>query len=110
MPGFLSFGTFMAWPAYKYTVEHSVYVHKNHRGQGLGLALMSEIVAAARSQNYHVLVGEIDAANTGSIARHESLDFTRAGTVKQAGYKFDRWPDLSFHQLVLDTPAVPSDT
>ncbi|MBM4006465.1 MAG: N-acetyltransferase family protein [Planctomycetes bacterium] len=107
--GFVSFGTFRAWPAYKYTVEHSVYVHKDHRRQGLGRALMKEIIAAARAQDYHLLVGGIEAANAGSIALHESLGFSLAGTIKQAGYKFGRWLDLSFYQLVLDTPAAPSD-
>lgn len=107
--GFVSFGTFRAWPAYKYTVEHSVYVHKDHRGQGLGRALMKEIIAAARAQDYHLLVGGIESANAGSIALHESLGFSHAGTIKQAGYKFGRWLDLSFYQLILDTPAAPSD-
>ena len=45
-----SFGTFRAWPAYKYSVEHSVYVHKNHRGQGLGLQLTRALTEAARQR------------------------------------------------------------
>jgi len=107
--GFASYGTFRAWPAYKYSVEHSVYVHKDHRGKGLGRSLMVELIAAARDQNYHLLVGGIEAANSGSIALHESLGFTHAGTIREAGYKFARWLDLSFYQLTLQTPAQPSD-
>jgi L-amino acid N-acyltransferase len=53
--GFVSYGTFRAWPAYKYSIEHSVYVHKDHRGQGLGRKLMLEAIAAAKAQDYHVL-------------------------------------------------------
>jgi len=49
--GFGSYGTFRAWPAYKYTVEHSVYVEQDHRGQGLGRVLMQELIAAARHAN-----------------------------------------------------------
>jgi phosphinothricin acetyltransferase len=107
--GFASYGTFRAWPAYKYSVEHSVYVHKDHRGKGLGRLLMRELIQAARNHDYHLLVGGIESANTGSIALHESLGFTHAGTIRQAGYKFGRWLDLSFYQLILETPANPSD-
>lgn len=107
--GFASYGTFRAWPAYKYTVEHSVYVHKDHRRKGLGRALIAAIIAAARAQDYHLLVGAIEASNASSIALHESLGFRHAGTIRQAGYKFGRWLDLSFYQLILDTPAAPSD-
>ena len=105
--GFASYGIFRAWPAYKYSVEHSVYVHKDHRGLGIGRRLLNEIIAAARKQDYHVLIGGIESANTGSIALHESLGFTHAGTIREAGYKFGRWLDLSFYQLILDTPVHP---
>ncbi len=105
--GFASYGTFRAWPAYKYTVEHSVYVHKDHRGRGLGCLLMQALISAARQQDYHLLVGGIEATNAGSIALHEALGFSHAGTIRQAGFKFGRWLDLSFYQLILQTPANP---
>ncbi|HJV61974.1 MAG TPA: GNAT family N-acetyltransferase [Albitalea sp.] len=107
--GFASYGSFRAWPAYKYSVEHSVYVHKDHRGKGLGLALMRQLIAAAGEQQLHVMVGGIDMANAGSIALHEKLGFTHAGTIRQAGFKFGRWLDLGFYQLLLATPAHPVD-
>ncbi|MDR7298592.1 phosphinothricin acetyltransferase [Pelomonas aquatica] len=105
--GFASYGTFRAWPAYKYSVEHSVYVHKDHRGKGLGLLLMERLIAAARQQQKHVMVGGIDMANEGSIALHEKLGFMHSGTIKQAGFKFGRWLDLGLYQLVLETPTWP---
>jgi phosphinothricin acetyltransferase len=107
--GFASYGTFRAWPAYKYTVEHSVYVHREHRGQGIGAVLMRKLIEAARWQEYHVMVGGIDATNRASIAMHEKLGFTHAGTVRHAGYKFGRWLDLAFYQLLLETPPSPRD-
>ncbi|MDQ8038404.1 MAG: N-acetyltransferase family protein [Pedobacter sp.] len=107
--GFASYGTFRAWPAYKYSVEHSVYVHKDHRGKGLGRILLQALIAAAQEQNYHLLIGGIEAGNTGSIALHEALGFTHAGTIREAGFKFGRWLDLSFYQLTLETPATPRD-
>jgi len=107
--GFASYGTFRAFPAYKYTVEHSVYVDSRFRGQGLGKLLLREVISTAIEQDYHVLIGAIDAANTASIALHRSLGFSQCASVKQAGFKFGRWLDLEFHQLLLSTPAHPID-
>lgn len=107
--GFASYGSFRAWPAYKYTVEHSVYVHKDHRGKGMGQLLMKELIKAAKTQNLHLLVGCIEASNHASIALHQACGFTHAGTISQAGFKFGKWLDLSMYQLVLETPATPVD-
>jgi phosphinothricin acetyltransferase len=107
--GFASYGPFRAWPAYKYTIEHSIYVAARFRGRGLGRLLLKEIIAAAQGQDYHVMVGGIDAANAVSIRLHESLGFSHCGTVRHAGFKFGRWLDLAFYQLILRTPAEPVD-
>jgi L-amino acid N-acyltransferase len=107
--GFASYGTFRAWPAYKYSVEHAVYVGKQHRGQGIGAALLRQLIATAINQQAHVLIGGIDSANAASIALHEKLGFVHAGTVREAGFKFGRWLDLAFYQLILATPQAPCD-
>lgn len=107
--GFASYGTFRAWPAYKYSVEHSVYVHKDHRGHGRGFKLMQRLIDRAREQQYHVMVGGIDITNAASVSLHEKLGFVHAGTIKHAAFKFGRWLDLGFYQLILDTPAHPVD-
>jgi len=107
--GFGSYGIFRAWPAYKYTVEHSVYVQQDHRGQGLGTVLVKELIAAARDSDLHALIGGIDATNAGSISLHEKLGFRHVGTLSQVGFKFGRWLDLAFYQLLLDTPFRPVD-
>lgn len=106
---FGSYGTFRAWPAYKYTVEHSVYVHKEQRGKGLGNRVMQALIGAARQNGLHAMIGGIDARNAGSIALHERLGFRNVGTLPQVGFKFGRWLDLAFYQLLLDTPAHPVD-
>lgn len=106
---FGSYGTFRAWPAYKYTVEHSVYVHKAHRGNRLGRLIMQELIEAARQQSMHSLIGGIDASNAASIRLHEQLGFRLAGTLPEVGFKFGRWLDLAFYQLLLDTPHHPVD-
>lgn len=107
--GFGSYGPFRAWPAYKYTVEHSIYVHKEYRGQGLGRILLCELIVAAGKNDLHTLIGGIDATNTGSIKLHEKLGFKHVGTLPQVGFKFGRWLDLAFYQLLLKTPAHPID-
>lgn len=107
--GFASYGSFRAWPAYKYSVEHSIYVHREHRGRGLGRKLLEDIVAAAQARDVHTLIGGIDATNAASIALHTALGFEHAGTIRQAGFKFGRWLDLAFYQRLLATPAQPVD-
>ncbi|HEY1075248.1 MAG TPA: GNAT family N-acetyltransferase [Fontimonas sp.] len=107
--GFASYGTFRAWPAYKYSVEHSVYVHKDHRGNGIGLLLMRRLIEIAAERQAHVMVGGIDVTNAASIAMHEKLGFRHAGTITEAGFKFGRWLDLAFYQLTLKTPDHPAD-
>jgi L-amino acid N-acyltransferase YncA len=107
--GFASYGAFRAWPAYKYTVEHSVYVDSRFRGRGVGRVLLEGVIEDARSRDYHVLIGGIDTANKASIALHEKLGFVHCATIRQVGFKFGRWLDLSFYQLILATPLHPMD-
>jgi L-amino acid N-acyltransferase len=107
LTGFGSYGPFRAWPAYKYTVEHSLYIHKNFRGNGFGRLILSEIIIRAQNQDYHNLIAGIDSTNQVSIALHKSLGFEYCGIIKHAGYKFSRWLDLEFYQLILSTPLKP---
>jgi len=107
--GFASYGTFRAWPAYKYSVEHSVYVAPGQQGRGVGTQLMQRLIQSAATQELHALIGGIDASNAGSVAFHQKLGFVHAGTIKEAGFKFGRWLDLAFYQLILATPTTPSD-
>jgi L-amino acid N-acyltransferase len=107
--GFASYGTFRAFPAYKYTVEHSVYVEKSCRGRGLGRKLLEAVVARAGEHGMHTVVGAIDLDNTASMELHKRLGFEHCGTIKQAGFKFGRWLDLAFLQKTLATPLQPVD-
>ncbi|HRZ96731.1 MAG TPA: N-acetyltransferase family protein [Paludibacter sp.] len=105
--GFGSYGSFRIRPAYKYTVENSLYVHKDFRGNGLGKILLEEIIKNAIAQNYHCIVGVIDSSNTTSISLHKSFGFHFSGRIEQSGYKFNRWLDVDFYQLILKTPEHP---
>ena len=107
--GFASYGTFRPWAAYKYSVEHSVYLRNDQQGKGLGKIFMQELITRAQHQGYHTIIGAIDADNTSSIEFHKKLGFEYSGTIKQAGYKFGRWLDFVFYQLILETPTHPTE-
>lgn len=107
--GFGSFGAFRAFPAYKYTVEHSVYVRADQRGNGIGRRLLEAVIEAATRAERHTLIGVIDAQNAASLRLHESLGFKSCGRLREAGFKFGRWLDVEFYQLILPTPAEPRD-
>lgn len=107
--GFSSIGPFRAWAAYKYSVENSVYVATGVRGKGVGKLLMRPLIEAARKLEMHTIVAGIDASNEASIRLHEWFGFKEVAHFKEVGYKFGRWLDLKFLQLVLDTPAAPQE-
>ena len=100
--GFGTYGTFRMKIGFKFTVEHSVYVKEGFSGKGIGKAILSELISIAKTQKLHVMVGCIDAENNGSIKFHEKLGFKKVGILKESGYKFDRWLDLQFVQLILE--------
>lgn len=104
--GFASFGDFRSWPGYRYTVEHSVHVRADRRGCGVGRALMLPLIEDARRLGKHVMVGGVDADNVASLRFHERLGFRQAARLDQVGFKFGRWLDLVFVQLVLG-PMTP---
>ncbi len=107
--GFATFGPFRAFPAYKYSVEHSVYVDARFRGQGIGRTLLCQLIELCRAEDYHMMIGGIDGTNQASISLHQALGFEHCATIQQAAYKFGRWLDLQFYQLILPTPAAPSE-
>lgn len=99
--GFGAYGTFRVRDAYRFTVEHSVYVTPGLIGKGIGAALLLELISLARKAGMHTMIGGIDSSNTSSIVFHEKFGFQQAGIIRQAGFKFDRWLDLTFMQLML---------
>jgi phosphinothricin acetyltransferase len=103
--GFGTFGEFRAWPCYRHSVEHSVHVRADRRGQGIGRALVLELLARAAGSSKHVMIAGIDADNAVSIGLHRSLGFDAVGHFHEVGFKFGRWLDLVFMQRIL-VPAV----
>lgn len=91
-------------------MEHSLYLHQAYRGRGLGQQLLQALISAAGQQGVHVLVGGIDSTNQASIRLHERAGFRHSGTLNHVAYKFGRWLDLAFYQLILPTPAQPEES
>lgn len=107
--GYATYGSFRTYPAYQYTVEHSVYVHKNYYKRGIASKLMYALIEHAKIAEIKTIVGCIDKENEASIKIHEKLGFTYSGTIRNAGYKFGHWLDLMFYQLDLDGPKKPKE-
>ena len=105
--GYASFGDWRPFDGYSHTVEHSVYVRHDTRGQGIGEALMRALIERARALGKHVMVGGIDSENAASIRLHRKLGFAEVGLLPQVGMKFGKWLDLAFLQLTLDDRATP---
>ena len=99
--GYASFGDWRAFDGYRHTVEHSVYVHPDARGQGVAQLLMQMLIERARVLDKHVMVAAIEAGNQPSIALHRRLGFVQTGLMPEVGVKFGRWLDLLWMQLIL---------
>ena len=104
--GMSTIGPFRVPTAYKYSVENTVHVAAHARGKGIGKLLMPPIIEAARKLKMHTIIAGIDASNEVSLHLHKSFEFKEVAHFKQVGFKFDRWLDLKFLQLIL-TPSAP---
>lgn len=112
--GVLGYGYFTQYrerSAYRYTAEDSIYVREDVRGQGVGKALVGQLLVIAQRAGFRQMIAVIgDSENIGSIGVHASLGFQRAGLLRAVGYKFGRWIDSVLMQRALgrgdaDLPA-----
>lgn len=87
--------------AYRFSVESTVYLAAAHAGRGLGLRLYKALVDAVRATSMHSMIGGIALPNEPSVRLHERLGFRKIGQFEQVGYKFDRWVDVGYCQLLL---------
>lgn len=105
--GFAYCNWFKPRPAYRFSAEDSIYMAPDAQGQGLGRALLTELMAQAEKAGVRKLIAVIgDSANTGSIAVHRSVGFAYVGTLKSCGWKFDQWLDV----VMMDKALGPGDT
>ncbi len=103
LAGWGSLSPYHARSAFRFTVENSIYVHHQFHRRGIGALLLKELVARARETGHHSIIAAIDAGQPGSIALHERHGFATVGRLRHAGFKFNRWLDVVYMQLMLDT-------
>ncbi|OGA13164.1 MAG: GNAT family N-acetyltransferase [Betaproteobacteria bacterium RIFCSPLOWO2_12_FULL_65_110] len=100
--GFAYAAPFRTRPAYRYTVEDSVYVHGDHLGHGVGATLLAVLIAACERAGCRQMIAVIgDSANQASIKLHERCGFALAGLLPSTGFKFGRWVDSVLMQRAL---------
>lgn len=99
--GFSSLSPYRPRPGYATAVEDSVYVAAGSRGRGVGRALLSGVVEAARSHGFHSIVARISCEQEPSIKLHESCGFTFVGVEREIARKFGRFIDVAIVQLML---------
>jgi|SRR5262245_4120084 len=100
----VGFASLSAWgkrPAYATSVEDSVYVHRDHRGRGIGRALLAELLAVATAHGFHAVFARVVGDHAASVRLHEGAGFEVVGTEREVGRKFGRWLDVVVLELLL---------
>ena len=99
--GWSAYGPYHARIGYRFTVENSVYVHADWRGQGVGKQLLPPLIEHATGHGFHSILASIDGSNEASIRLHAAFGFEQVARLKEVVYKFDQWLDVVYMQLLL---------
>ncbi len=99
--GYAYANMFRQKPAYKNTVETTIYLKNDVQGQAIGTKLYSELLNTLKEQNYHAVIGGLTLPNEASIRLHEKLGFKQVAHFKEVGFKFNKWLDVGFWELIL---------
>jgi L-amino acid N-acyltransferase len=99
--GFGALSPYKERAAYRTTVEDSVYVDRDRGGEGIGTALLTELVEVARLSGFHTVIARIEASGTASRALHAKCGFELVGIEREVGRKFNRWLDVAVMQRLL---------
>lgn len=104
--GFGSLSTYRDRPSYATTVENSVYVDAARRGEGVGRAVLDELVRLGTLHGFHSMIARIGGDNTASIALHQACGFVQVGVEREIGRKFNRWLDVAVLQRMLGGDGI----
>ena len=110
--GLAAYGPFrdvVKWPGYRFTVENTVHVRHDYWGRGIGMALMTALILAAKERGKHSMIAAIDGSNVNSVRLHQRLGFVEVARLPEVGAKFGEWLDLVLLELLLDDRGAPSD-
>ncbi|HAM72418.1 MAG TPA: GNAT family N-acetyltransferase [Verrucomicrobiales bacterium] len=99
--GWSSLSPYHRRPGFRFTVENSIYVHAEHRGRGLGGRLLEPLIREAARLRLHSIIAAIDASNEASLRLHQRWGFAEVGRFREVGFKFDRWLDVAYLQLLI---------
>jgi L-amino acid N-acyltransferase len=105
--GWSSLNKYHDRPGYRFTTENSIYVAAYARGNGVGKLLLEPLVASARELGLRAIIAVIDAQNEASVRLHTRFGFVEVGRFKSVGFKFGRWLDVTYMELLLPEPATP---
>jgi phosphinothricin acetyltransferase len=103
--GYAYAGKWHSRSAYRYAVETTVYLQHDQTGRGIGSSLYTEMLKRLAALNYHTAIGGIALPNAASIALHEKLGYRKVAHYQETGYKFGRWIDVGYWQLMLKNDA-----
>ncbi|WP_059282668.1 GNAT family N-acetyltransferase [Bacillus coahuilensis] len=99
--GYASLSPYNIKPAYRLTVELSIYISNAYRGKGIGNKLIVEILREGKIRAFHTVISGITGGNKGSVHLHKKNGFKEAGVIKEVGYKFNQWHDVYYYQKFL---------
>lgn len=99
--GWSALNPYHARVGYRFTSENSVYVAADCRGKGIGRLLVAPLIEAAKTKGLRAIIAAIDAENAASIQLHTNFGFEKVGHFRQVGFKFDRWLDVVYLELLL---------
>ncbi len=104
--GYAYAGPYRVRPAYRFTVEDSIYIHPDHTRKGIGRRLLQAIIAACEEKGCRQMIAVIgDSGNAASIGLHQAFGFEHTGTLRSVGFKFGRWVDT----VIMQRPLGPGD-
>ena len=106
--GWSSLNKYHDRPGYRFTTENSIYIAPPHRGHGLGARLLAPLIESARELGFRAILAGIDAANEPSLRLHARFGFERVAHYKQVGFKFGRWLDVIYMELLLPGTKTPT--
>ncbi len=100
--GYAYVGSYRPRPAYRYTVENSIYLRRQDQGRNIAQILLTALIEACTDAGFRQMIAVIgDSANYPSIRFHEKMGFRRIGVIENIGWKFERWLDSVLMQLAL---------
>ncbi len=105
--GYAYSSTWRARPAYRHSTETAIYLAPDSRGRGLGTELYQALLTDLRQRGFHLALGGLALPNEASVRLHERLGFQKAAHIHEAGFKFGRWIDVGFWELLLK-PEAPA--